>query len=201
MAEVILPDKSIYEKPPAGHHYEVTMPQGTQQAGVDSGYENRDINVRALIAWFIALGALILVTIAILYGMFQALVFLERRRDALPSPIFAARQDPPLPRLLPNPADSRARPNAPMMGPGEYAIEETFAEDKAVQNLGLMDAGTGQNRIPGNIVDEVAKEGTPGGAPLAGGAAAGGAVSQDPGLSMQMPSDSSGGLSSENGLR
>ena len=199
MPEYRLPDESIQEKPPAAQHHEVTTPQGTQENGVEHGHEHRDLNIRALIAWFVGLFALIFATLLLLWGMFDGLAFWENRKDRLPSPMFAERREPPLPRILPNPADSRDNPQAPFTGPGEYGQQELREEERKAEALGLMDSQTGLPRIPEALATEAMELGAPATATASPG---------DPdvwppqdGLSQPFPSDSSGGWNLENRLR
>src|SRR5438874_11098037 len=88
------------------HIPDQTTPQGTQEAGVETGHEAHDLNFPVVFRWFIGL---VLFAAASQVLLMSAVYFWNRHAEAtdrLPSPLFGARQVPPEPRVLPNPADS-----------------------------------------------------------------------------------------------
>jgi hypothetical protein len=198
MPEYNLPDRSIHEPTTSALHPAFTMPQGTQRNGVETGHEHRDINVRAVINWFVLLGGFVAVTFALMWGMYLALNYFENRRDVMPSPLYATRIDPPAPRLLPNPVDSRANPNAPMEGPAEYGTRERERQRREAADLGFVDPVSGQGRIPERALTAAEKDGTPGVPPPVG---SGTTETNTNGTVMPAPSYSSGGRKMENGLQ
>jgi hypothetical protein len=168
---------------------EFTTPQGTQENGVDFQHEERDLDVRDLVHWFIGLAGTTLFLVLVLWGVFHLLTVREDRKDVVPSEMFTTREEPPLPRLLPNPVDARRQPRGPLQGPLEYGFEQREMENRKLEELGLRNRETGRAAIP-----EAALQGV-----LAAGPAANGPAEQSP-LEV-MPSDSSGGLSTEDRLR
>ncbi len=78
-------------------------PQGTQDYGVESGYEAGDVNVKAVVSGMSIIMASTLVVMAAMFGMFN---FLNRQAndaaDRVPVAL-ASRIVPPEPRLLPEP--------------------------------------------------------------------------------------------------
>ena len=199
MAKVNLPDRSIYEPAPAEQPHAVTTPQGTQHRGVAAGHENRDINVRGVMNWFVILGVIIALTYILLYGMFQVLNYFVTRRDVAASPVLAERIAPPEPRLLPNPLQAKENPSNPFIGPGEWMVMERAKEYEEMNKIGLRNPATGEFLLPDNIVNTVGAQGTPAVAPPIGG----GQTDSAPldGMFMPLPSDPSGGRMMENGLR
>ncbi|PQV64622.1 hypothetical protein B1R32_104115 [Abditibacterium utsteinense] len=78
-------------------------PQGTQDYGVESGYEAGDVNVKAVISGMSIIMASTLVVMAAMYGMFN---YLNRQANVAASNVpvaLASRIVPPEPRLLPEP--------------------------------------------------------------------------------------------------
>lgn len=199
MAEVNLPDRSIYEPTTSELHPPVTMPQGTQHRGVEFGHEHRDINVRSIMVWFAVLGLVVALTYALLYGMFKLLDYFEARKDVAASAVLAEQVLPPPPRLLPNPVDSVNHPNSPMLGPGEWMVIERSREYRALNEIGLWDPGANQGRIPNSVLERVAREGSQGVPPPIWGVPTEEAANA--GMMSPLPSDSSGGRRLENGLR
>ena len=179
-----------------GHHGEfipeVTIPQGTQLQAVEHGHEERDINFNSLVGWFSGLAALVVVVIAIMVGTFALLTTAANQANVLPSPVMGVRIVPPEPRLLPNPADSRANPYKPMMGPQYTGYHERVDEIDSLERAGLWDPNTGVPRLPPDALAAVSRENPPAGSP--------GTAAID-GSKKLMPSASSGGTSVEDELR
>jgi len=192
MADSIAP--RLPESPGRGEHEhenylpEVTTSQGTQLQGVEHGHEARDVNLRALIGWLIVLVGMNAGVHFLMIGMFNGLMAYETRRDVLLSPLFAERQAPPLPRLLPNIDEDRTHPTEAQRGPGDIGVAERADENRALQNEGLEDPKTGEPTIPDNALQTIAKEN-----PSAG-------TSTD-GMKEEMPSAASGGRTMEDTLR
>jgi hypothetical protein len=187
------PDRHLHEEEPAP---EVTTPQGTQAYGVKHGHEETDVNPAALIRWFGGLGLFTLATVVLLGGIFQIWRGYERRMaQDVPSPVFKAVQEPPEPRILPNPFDSpqlvlgprRDTPEAP---PGEHEKERADA-----QRLGLL-GPDGRARLPEAAERAVVTAPNPPppnpNAPYPPGLGPG---------TEAMPSEASGGTALENELR
>jgi hypothetical protein len=163
-----------------------TTPQGTQENGVAKGHDERDINLRAIMGWFAGLAVMTVVAFAVMYGMFVLLANREEKQDILPSPLFAKRQRPPEPTLLPTPWEAHAK--------------EKQSEDKRLESIGLMDPKTGLPTLP-NGATNVGSQPASGG--VTGGAGTGG-VRTNPGAGMSgqmprpvLPHDSSGGRTLE----
>jgi hypothetical protein len=205
-----------------GHHGDdevapdVTTVQGLQVAGLEYGHEEADINLGSTLRWFAALTVVVVFTLGLISG---ALALYERTADdrTVDSQVFQQPQIPPKPRILPNPVDW---PGGALEKPVEAPPKELEVlreqEAELLQKAGLMQ-GTEQH-IPQDVVTAVAtKYGSPTGhgSPAPGGT--GGAeghgpeTSHKPGTSTpgqtespvqdSMPSDSSGGLSTENRLK
>ncbi|HTE20186.1 MAG TPA: hypothetical protein VK689_17620 [Armatimonadota bacterium] len=178
---------------------ERTTPQGTQDYGVEHGHEALDTNPRALVFWFSLLAACVAVILGVLFGAFHLLLNRETAKDVMPSPLFAVKQVPPAPRLIPNPVDAQREPNVPLLNPIEYGVEVRRLEDLELDRLGLRDPATGLPRIPEKSLQGLAP--VPGGAaPHAGVAPHDGAAPAGQPVE-EMPSDSSGGTSTEDRLR
>jgi len=170
-----------------------TTPQGTQEYGVVNGHEERDVNFRSVIGWFAALGVSTVVIIGVLFGMFRGLEWWQRSQERLPSPLFAQRQEPPLPRLLPNPVDARLSPRLGLLGPIEYHDDVKKAEDVELLRMGLLNKDTGLPELPAQAVADLT------GAPAAGAPPTTGAP--EDALRQAIPADSSGGTTLEDRLR
>jgi hypothetical protein len=196
----------------------VTTPQGTQAYAVDGGYEERDVNLKAVVGWFAGLSVATFVIIVALGATFRLMVSYQEKQRPVPSPIFAAPQVPPEPRLIPNPVGFKVSETQPLPNPIDVHNEEKQREDAELAKLGLIDPATGLPRLPEQIIRSVATAQPPGGgghaAPVEHGAAAehgaAGTGQADhvaagptdlPPYQEPLPSDSSGGLKTENGLR
>lgn len=116
-------------------HVDKTTPQGTQEAGVDHGHENRDVKMRPLMGWFGGLAVLMIVVFLSMWGLFGILASYESSRDVLPSPLFTTRQPIPAgqPLLLPNLAQ---KPNDPHT-PWEVGQVERDRENEKLVGVGL----------------------------------------------------------------
>jgi hypothetical protein len=176
-----------------------TTPQGTQENGVAKGHDERDINLRAILAWFAGLAVMTILTFAAMYGMFRLLANREEVKDILPSPLFARQQQkrPPAPRLLPTPWEAHAK--------------EKQNENERLERIGLLDPKTGLPKIPANATNAVNQPGGGAGQGATGVSGAGtGGVTTNPGAGSNpaegvsgqvprpvLPHDSSGGRSLE----
>src|SRR6478672_3725600 len=77
---------------------EYTTPQGTQEHGVDHGYEERDVNFRALINWFGGLLGFVLIAIALLAvtnELFNSQVRQQEAKEYENQPLLLQKQIPP----------------------------------------------------------------------------------------------------------
>ena len=84
-------------------------PQGTQDYGVESGYEAGDVNVRAVISGLSIILASTLVVMAAMFGMFN---YLNGQANLAASKVpvaLTSRIVPPEPRLLPQPYTDERR--------------------------------------------------------------------------------------------
>ncbi len=84
-------------------------PQGTQDYGVESGYEAGDVNVRAVVSGLSIIFASTLVVMAAMFGMFN---YLNGQANVAASKVpvaLASRIVPPEPRLLPEPYTDERR--------------------------------------------------------------------------------------------
>lgn len=164
-----------------------TMPQGTQENGVEHGHEERDVNLPALIRWGVGLVVLTVAVQLLLWGVFYLLLAREKTKDRFPSQLFVTKQVPPLPRLVPNPVDASERPAGPLQDPMEHLQEFRVREDRSLERLGLIDSSTGLPHLPDSALEALVPPGDRTGA-------------RTP-LEQPAPSDSSGGLNTENALR
>jgi hypothetical protein len=170
---------------------ERTTPQGTQEGGVEFGHEEKDVNFAPVFRWFISLIVVTGLTQGMLALGLMEWVKHEEKRDVPPSPLFAVRQPPPEPRLLPNPVDSPPSSQQPQRGPMETLAIFREREDKALQRYGLQDPQTGAPALPPQAVAAVtAQPASPATGPGAPDA-----------LTLPMPSAASGGRAMENRLR
>lgn len=83
-------------------------PQGTQEYGVESGYERGDANVRSIVQGLLIIFTGVIVVMAAMFGMFN---FLNRRieADQARTPVALTKSIvPPEPRLLPSPHTDEA---------------------------------------------------------------------------------------------
>jgi len=155
-------------------HVTVTTPQGTQEQGVESGHEERDINIRAVMVWFRSLAVLAIGSVLAMWAMFAVLSAFQEPKDILPSPLFSSAQQapPPVPRLLPEPWEA--------MG------QEMGKENIRLQKDNLADE-RGRSRLPANALSLVKEAQNQGAAP-----------NQPTWQTMRaLPSDSSGGTRTE----
>ena len=172
----------------------VTLPQGTQEHGVDHGHEQRDIQVPALVRWFGGLAIVTALLMAIMGAAFWGMQRREAAGDVPPSPIFTQRQQPPRPRLLPNPVDDPPEAHAAPIGPIEYHAEQKMLEDQELAKVGLIDPKSGRPNIPRKAAESVLNSQAGQLPPSTGG-------QRIPEWSQSSPSDSSGGTSTEDYLR
>ena len=154
----------------------VTTPQGTQEQGVESGHDDRDIDIRAVMVWLRSLAIMAIVSILAMWGMFVGLSALQEPKDVVSSPFFLTKNQPrpPHPRLLPE--------------PWEALDQETKQENMQLEKYHLVDE-KGDPKLPDNavgLVKEAQNQGT--------------AQNQQTWQTMRaMPSDSSGGTKMELG--
>ena len=168
-----------------------TLPQGTQAYGTIGLHEQRDILFAPIGKWFLGLA---IFTVLVLVGM--AFVFRQMLADAdradeaaeAARPILMTQQQHPEPRMLPNPVDDND-PHKPLVGPGEYLLEVREEEEKKLFDAGLWERDEKLPRLQQGAVAQVLSRvnGTP---------AVTGSGSEE-----RMPSDSSGGLATEDRLR
>lgn len=87
-------------------------PQGTQDYGVESGYEAGDVNVRAVISGLSIILASTLVVMAAMFGMFNYLNGQANLASSKVPVALTSRIVPPEPRLLPQPYTDERRESA-----------------------------------------------------------------------------------------
>ena len=153
-----------YSADPHGEHDDEhmpprTSPQGTYEHDVGHVHEEKDVTIGAIIKWFGGLGIGTIMTVAILAGVFSLLNTREDRKDPLPSELFAAPQDPPEPRLLPNPVDARREPLEPLEDPILYHQEQRQLEDETLARVGLYDRQSDRSILPEQAVQVVSAAG------------------------------------------
>jgi hypothetical protein len=85
-------------------HVTRTTPQGTQESGVEKGYEKRDIKIRSIIKWFTGLAIYTAVTIVAMIALVAILHWQDReQKTRVSSPLFGKELPRRTPELLPNP--------------------------------------------------------------------------------------------------
>jgi hypothetical protein len=189
-----------------------TTVQWSPGAGVEHGHEGTDANLRSTIHWFLATGLFMIVSIAVLWWVYNIWAGYQTSVEKLPSPLFGIRQVPPEPRVLPNPADSQAHRGDPTWGPADLLAEHRRVEEAELNQYGLRNPTTGAPQLPAGAVDAVLAGNRSGRARMGGlvpapaarvpppGAASASSASTAPGVE-PMPSYSSGGTRPENYLQ
>lgn len=184
-----------------------TTPQGTQENGVEFGHEERDTSIRELLVWFGGLIGFMLVVVIALWGVYSVWQNSVRQAEELPSPLFGVRPVPPEPRVLPNPADQAANPTEVLVGPWDTLVPERARMQEEAARLGLTREDGMPALPPGAVAAAMRGTTPPPGVPGAGqpgvpGAGQPGAMGAEPagGVSEPMPSESSGGMVSEDRL-
>jgi hypothetical protein len=175
---------------------ERTTPQGTQESGVAHGHEAADMDIGQVGGWFLGLAVTCLISMVLLWATFRWWSSTTARNDQLPSPLFARREVPPPPRILPNPVDypenQMTNPRADAPDYPETLPGERERQDKALQQLGLQDPSTGLPALPQGAVARVITASQQGKSI---------APPPTPGLEEPRPSLASGGTMLENELR
>jgi hypothetical protein len=194
---------------------EETTPQGTQDDAVEFGHEDRDINLRQVIAWFLGTLVSTIVIQALLLGAWTQWRANEDRQNVPTSEVLrTAQPPPPAPLLEPNPLDLEQHKDEPMrLGP-DYLHEYRVREDAELQRLGLQNATNGMPELPPAAAQTVASSGAaplpvPPGSPMSAetplassGAAPVAPSPSTPDVLMRpMPSEASGGTAVENELK
>jgi hypothetical protein len=146
------------------------IPQGRQEADASAagGYERGDANIRAVVLTMVIILTSCAVVVAMLIPMFSSFTARERRKDINTPAIYAQRQIPPQPRLLPSPVDdedtrltlglpsqgsARARAGAGTGGKSPMGRQNTQTQSRAAINY------TGDNQLPWDkMLNEAAVE-------------------------------------------
>jgi hypothetical protein len=146
------------------------IPQGTQEADASAagGYERGDANIRAVVLTMTVILTSCAVVVALLIPMFSAFTARERRKDINTPAIYAQRQVPPEPRLLPSPVDdedarltlglpsqgsAQARPGAGTGGKSPMGRQNTQTQSRDAVDY------TGDNQLPWDkMLNEAAVE-------------------------------------------
>jgi len=175
-----------------------TTPQGTQEEGVEYGHEEKDIDLRATLGWFAALGVTVVTVVVLLWGVFELWLHQTPKEELPPSPVFAQGTRYPAPYILPNPPQPGSESLADALSHSPEALTaERKAESDAAKQYGLQDA-SGNPTIPAGVRDRVLDQ-LKGPAPA--GTAPPEAVATTIGTAQALPSRASGGTRMENGLQ
>src|SRR2546422_628658 len=135
-----------------------TTPQGTQEEGVEQGHEERDVNLRAILGWFAALGAVVVVVVLLLWGVFEMWARSAPKEDLPPSPVFAREPHYPAPLILPGPPQPGVESLAEALSHSpEAMMAERRNEAKAAFDAGLQD-DKGNPIIPPAAAEKVMAE-------------------------------------------
>ena len=143
-------------------HVTRTTPQGTQEAGVEKGHEQRDLKIRSMIRWFTGLT----IGTAIIIVLMIAMVAWMAARDRAGKTRTASRlyseeynmRRRRTPELLPNPQQA---PDYVL--PWVHYRRFVEKESDRMKAAGLEDAG-GRPALPVTVVNDVIRE-TSSGAP------------------------------------
>jgi len=136
-------------------HVTRTTPQGTQEAGVDKGHEQRDIKIRTLILWFTGLTIGTVITVVLMLVMLRWMQVQDKRaKTVTASRIYseeylAGRRR--VPELLPNPQQAQ------YTLPWEHHREFVKDENKKLHDKGLED-DLGRAAMPLSAVNDVMRE-------------------------------------------
>ena len=76
-----------------------TTPQGSQEGGVEVGHEERDAHVGGIMKWLIGTGVLIVVSLALVVGIFKVLEAVTAEKDARVSPMVVKNRPPVAPYI------------------------------------------------------------------------------------------------------
>jgi hypothetical protein len=164
-----------------------TTPQGTLALTVVGQHEERDVRMRPILSWFGGLAIGTMLATILLLGVYFLILQMEASRDRVASPMLRPKSaPPPLPRVLPNPADTPKDGNPVALAPWNWSRAELGKEDAKLAEIGLIDPATRAPALPekGLAAVVTVREG------------------EDPkSLVQPRPSDASGGTTTENGLR
>jgi len=175
-----------------------TTPQGTQAEGVEYGHEEKDLNLRAVLGWFAALGAIVVVVVLLLWGVFTLWTNSGSEKEALPSEVFRRPTVYPLPVILPNPPGPGAETLPAALGHSPEALEsERKREWDAAKSFGLLNA-EGKFTVPEAAAQKVIADQQ---RPRPVGISQMEPVAGTIGTAMPLPSRASGGTRLENGLQ
>lgn len=159
-----------------------TTPQGTQEAGVDKGYERRDIKIRELLYWFAGLVVYIVASIGGMWLLVMWLTSTDRiEKTRLSTPLYGTDLPRRTPELLPNPQQLTNGEGYTL--PWDHYREYVKAESAKMNDVGLEDE-YGRPAMPTSVATEVESE------PSSG---AGGKAASDE----TRPSEASGGINPE----
>ncbi len=110
------------------------MAEAHARGSAPTGYEQRDMSVRVVGTFFGGLIVAVVVVLLLMAWLFNYFAAREARRDVPPSPLAAARQLPPEPRLQVNPQQDLKAMRAD--------------EDALLRSYGWVDRNAGVVRIP-----------------------------------------------------
>src|SRR5688500_13521274 len=117
-------------------HVTRTTPQGTQEAGVDKGYEKRDIIIRPTLMWFLGVWIGTAISVGAMWMLMVWLAGNDRvEKNRLSTPLYVSEPTKRYPELLPNPAQGKQQKM-----PWDHMAEFNEGEHKVMKNYGLHDA-------------------------------------------------------------
>jgi hypothetical protein len=136
-------------------HDPAVAPGGGQSVPVE-GHETRDVSIRAIVGFGVALAAMTGIVLVAMWGVFRVFENRADERDQPVSPMIAVnlRRTPSGPRLEPNPLVPRLAARA--------------REDAILRSYGWVDRGAGLARIPiDRAMELLIQKGLPASKPIA----------------------------------
>jgi hypothetical protein len=131
-------------------HVTRTTPQGTQEAGVDKGYEKRDIKIRSTIRWVVGLTIGTVLTIIAMVGLVALLTLRDKEmKTETSSPLYGKNLPRRTPELLPNPQQDE------YTFPWDHYRNFVAKESKELTKFGLEDEN-GRPALPVSVVRSLA---------------------------------------------
>jgi len=132
-------------------HVTRTTPQGTQEAGVDKGYEKRDMKIRSTMRWFTGLTIGTVITIVAMAGLVALLTWRDKEmKTQVSSPLYGTELPRRTPELLPNPQQEE------YTYPWDHYRKFVSAESRELSKVGLEDE-FGRPSLPVSVVNDMAR--------------------------------------------
>jgi hypothetical protein len=140
-------------------HVTRTTPQGTQEAGVEKGHEQRDIKIRATLNWFIGLTVGTAITIV---AMVVLVAWLNKadsvQKNKVSSPLYITEHTRRYPELLPNPGQMNdPDPARRYVYPWDHYRQFVKDESAKMKDAGL-EMPDGRPGLPQDAVSAVMSE-------------------------------------------